>query len=48
MKPALIRMTCYGFAFCVGAVFSFYGFIAAAARLVRAYPINEVADARST
>lgn len=36
----MVRLVCYGFAFCIGAVFSFYGLITAAARLVKNYPIT--------
>jgi hypothetical protein len=33
MRGALLRLTAYGAAFCVGACFSAYGFLAAAAWL---------------
>jgi hypothetical protein len=36
----MVRLVCYGFAFCIGAVFSCYGLLAAAARLVKHYPTN--------
>lgn len=38
MKAALIRLTAYGAAACVGACFAAVGILATANRLVRTYP----------
>ncbi len=35
---ALVRLTCYGAAFLVGAAFSFYGVVTLANQIVRSYP----------